>query len=192
MTPSRTIACALAWIALVVALIATSERRDVRPGDPGAPPAAWPTGTTLRPGGVTLVMLVHPRCPCTVVSLEALDDLLRAARGPARAFVLVVVPAGAPVGFEEAAALERARAIAGVTVVVDADGREAARFGARTSGAVVAYDAAGRLRFAGGLTPARGRRGDTPARAALLTFIDGQAVDDSPTAPVFGCPLEDA
>ncbi|MCO5165378.1 MAG: RedB protein [Planctomycetes bacterium] len=191
MTPLRSLACA-AWIALVLALVAASERRDARPGDPGAPAATWPAATSLRPDGTTLVLLVHPRCPCTAASLDALEDVLRAARGPVRAYVLVVVPAGAPVGFEEAAALDRARAIGGAVAVVDPDAREATRFGARTSGALLAYDAAGRLRFAGGLTPGRGRRGDTPARAALLSLIADKTGSDRPTAPVFGCPLEDS
>ena len=75
--------------------------------------------------------------------------------------------------------------------MVDVDGREAALFGARTSGHVVAFDPAGRRTFAGGLTPARGRRGDGPGRLALLALLSGPSATSRPASdsPVFGCPL---
>lgn len=184
-------ALSTAWICLVVALVLASVRRDSAPGDAGAPPPDWPIATTLRPDldGPTLVMVAHPRCPCTLASLDALERLLAGASRPVRAYLLLTVPEGATPEFASGEALERARRLSGVIVVLDADGRETARFGARTSGHVLAFDADGHLRFAGGITPSRGHRGDAPGRRALAALLAGAPAVDA--APVFGCPLED-
>jgi hypothetical protein len=56
---------------------------------------------------------------------------------------------------------------------------------------VILYDAAGRLRFSGGITAARGHAGDNLGRSAIVELLEG----DSPTAtatPVFGCSLLEA
>jgi hypothetical protein len=77
-----------------------------------------------------------------------------------------------------------------VTVLDDVDGTEARRFGALTSGQVVVYDADGRLRFSGGITPARGHAGDNAGRSAIIALLEG-ASSASVETPVFGCSLLD-
>jgi hypothetical protein len=75
-----------------------------------------------------------------------------------------------------------------VSVRIDEAGREAARFGATTSGHVLLYDRGGRLRFSGGITASRGHVGDNAGRAALLgLLIHGET--ERERTPVFGCPL---
>lgn len=199
-TPRYTAAvCSILWIGLIVGSILLTERRDSTPGDAGSPATAWPAATALLPlrDGWTLVMQAHAQCPCTVASLGELERLLGELQGqPLRTYVLVVCPEGsASADFAEGDTLERARALRDrnpdVAVVIDADGREAARFGARTSGQVTLFDATGRLRFAGGLTPSRGRRGDGPGRDAILEIFDDSAhLDSHGAAAVFGCPLQ--
>lgn len=178
----------LVWTALVGIALALQMVRDARPGDAGASPRCWPRETTLPrdPEGVTLVFLAHPRCPCTPASLEELRAVLEAAPGRVRAHVLVVRPAGARPGFEEGAVWAKARSIPGVVPLLDREGAEAARFGARTSGHVAAYDRHGLLVYAGGITRAKGHAGDNPGRRALLAAIGGRSA--LPGA-VFGCPL---
>ena len=78
--------------------------------------------------------------------------------------------------------------IPGVRVLVDVDGREAARFGARTSGTVLVYSPHGALLFAGGITASRGHSGDNLGRDAVVTILDRGQPDRTAT-PVFGCPL---
>ena len=43
-------------------------------GTTGAPPRQWPAGSAMQPNGKrpTLMMFIHPRCPCTQASLEGL------------------------------------------------------------------------------------------------------------------------
>jgi hypothetical protein len=78
-----------------------------------------------------------------------------------------------------------------VAVAIDPDGREARAFGARTSGHVFAYDASGQLRFAGGVTAARGHEGGNPGLDRLTAALGGWRGGDALSSPVFGCPLED-
>lgn len=140
-------------------------------------------------------MLVHPRCPCSAASLEELDRVMARAGDRVAAQVVVVTPPGLATNEHDADLPRRAAAIRGVTVVHDANGVEADRFGVATSGQTLLYAADGRLLFAGGLTPSRGHEGDNAGRDAVLAslFTPG-AVDDaaSPTTPVYGCPLEPA
>lgn len=82
---------------------------------------------------------------------------------------------------------QKAADIPAVTPVMDRGGMLQRVFGAETSGSVAVYDAAGRLQFNGGLTAARGQRGDSPGRLSLISLIEtGEAAR---MTPVFGCPL---
>jgi hypothetical protein len=77
-----------------------------------------------------------------------------------------------------------------VDLRIDEGGAEARRFGAATSGQALLYDAAGRLVFSGGITPARGHSGDSAGRDAIIRWVErGTAPQKS--AFVFGCSLHD-
>jgi hypothetical protein len=83
-----------------------------------------------------------------------------------------------------------AQSIPGATLFDDLAGAAAASFHARASGETLFYDSAGQLAYQGGLTPARGHRGESAGCSALESAIAGL-----PTAqrqfPVFGCSLRD-
>ncbi len=75
-----------------------------------------------------------------------------------------------------------------LTIRPDPGGEEARRFGVATSGHVLLYDPGGRLLFSGGITSARGHRGDNRGRDAVLDRMLGRAAGTA-ESPVFGCPL---
>ena len=130
------------------------------------------------------MVFVHPHCPCTRAALpELLATLSEAHAGSVR--VVYVRPADVPAGWERTRSWEIAAA-AGVEVVVDADGSEAAAEGAETSGYAVARDATGRVAFRGGI--GRGRAGANPGLLAVADVLAGR-VPAASEAPVFGCPL---
>ncbi len=162
------------------------------PGTLGAAPTDWPDAGPLRPqpGRFNLLLFAHPHCPCTRASLEELSRVAARASDKVNVRVLFVRPPGAPDGWERTGAWTTATAIPGVRVGVDEDGREACRFGARTSGQVLLYDPRGRLVFRGGITDGRGHQGDNPGRHALLARLAGEEETPGET-PVFGCPLFD-
>jgi hypothetical protein len=160
-------------------------------------PAQWPVAARIaraadRP---TLVMALHPDCPCSRASVNELSVLLAQARQKPAVQVIVCRPDGAPAGWEDSDLVRSARAIPGVTVSIDNGGADAAAFGATTSGQVVLCDAQGHVLFSGGITDGRGHEGDNPGLDAALAAL-GEPNSTSPaatpamrTTPVYGCPL---
>jgi hypothetical protein len=159
-------------------------------GAPGVPAARWPVGSVLPPPAdrPTLLLIAHPQCPCTRASIGELDRLMTRLRDRVSAQVLVFKPREFPEGWERTEVWSAAERIPGVTVRVDVDGLEAARFGAATSGQVLLYDSGGRRRFSGGITTARGHRGEGLGQARIAAIVDGRLKEEF-TTRVFGCAL---
>jgi hypothetical protein len=178
------------WLALVAAGSAVLLNYGLTPGAAGAPPPRWPRSSalTLDRHEPTLVMVVHPRCPCSRASLDELLSLVTAARGRVKAYVLFVRPPGVEPGWEHSGLWRQAAAIPAVTVMSDDLGREATRFGAATSGQAMLYDRGGALEFSGGITAARGFYGDNAGASAIAAML-ANAKARSGHAPVYGCPL---
>jgi hypothetical protein len=166
---------------------------DVSPGGLGTPQGAWPAGAAVSraPEGRTIITFLHPKCPCTRATVS---QLLRTLQGHPDLHLVAVsfVPpeGGRNAGWQEGAyvrAIRQARPDA--DIVYDAGGAEAVRFGALTSGTVVAYDPQGREMFRGGITDRRGGDGDNPGLRQLDRIVRGGRAGAAATSPVFGCPL---
>jgi hypothetical protein len=159
-----------------------------QPGAQDEAPARWPVEVLVPrdAGRPTLVMLVHPSCPCTRASVADLERLMASVSSRVSAVVLFALPDGAP---EPAtgALWASVSAIAGVTAIVDPRGAMAARFGARTSGQVVLYGESGDRLFQGGLTPSRGHEGDSAGADAIAALLRGEA--SARRTDVYGCAL---
>jgi hypothetical protein len=135
----------------------------------------------------TLLIFLHPRCPCSRASLDELAIILDRCGDRVSAHAVVFRPRPdrgdwlpSPV---DAALAE----IPGLVVHPDR-GDEARIFGVATSGHVLLFDTRGDLIFSGGITPGRGERWDSAGRAALLGRIMGER-GEGPEPPVFGCSL---
>ena len=159
-------------------------------GDIGNSPQGWPAAShlSLFPDAATLVLSVHPHCPCTRASVVELNDLMLALRGRLKAYVLVIKPGDFPEGWEKTDILSSAKRIPGVEVLTDLDGAEAAKFGARTSGQAMLFDSGGRLMFNGGITEGRGHIGDNPGLQRIISLVKTGKADKN-NSLVFGCPL---
>jgi hypothetical protein len=186
----------LAWLAAVLIGMVGMVRYQTRPGEVARDvnvqtPAHWPTAVRMprdarRP---TLVMSLHPHCPCSRASVRELAMLMSRADGRVDARVLFVQPNGAPSDWLNTDLWNEANAIPRVTVTVDLDGADSRALGATTSGAIVLYDPSGALRFAGGITDGRGHEGDNAGLDAILALLRDQTPRTTST-PVFGCPLQ--
>jgi hypothetical protein len=133
-------------------------------------------------------MFAHPHCPCTRASVGELAQIMAHALGKVNAYVLFVKPPNAPAGWDDTELRASAAAIPGVTVVTDENGKEAARFGAETSGHTLVFDRSGTLVFSGGITVSRGHAGDNAGESAVIAVLSQQAIERTRT-PVFGCSL---
>jgi hypothetical protein len=162
------------------------------PGARGTAPLRWPSNSRLlRPAGkFTLVMLMHPNCPCSRASLAELEGLMTQLQGKLAPFVLFSKPGASPTEIQSSELWQKAAAIPGTSVVYDDRAAEAEQFGAAVSGETLLYDPKGRLAFSGGLTISRGHRGVNPGVDAVLLKVGGDTSGPA-YAPVFGCALHD-
>jgi hypothetical protein len=178
------------WLLLVTGGMISLAAYKSTAGEQLPAPALWPAASKLaRTAGVkTLVMMSHPKCPCTRASLTELEALLTQYRERLTVYVLFVRPKGTPFEWTKTDLWQTASHIRGVHVVVDDNSVEADRFKGLTSGEVVLYDAEGRLEFNGGITGARGHVGDNLGLTRILAFLRGEETDRA-DSPVFGCPL---
>src|SRR5262249_1428374 len=157
-----------------------------------AAPIDWPARTRIprAPDGPTLVVFLHPRCPCSAATVAELAELLRTTPARPAVHVVIVRPPGVGPGWEGDLALDVARRLRGADVMLDEDGVEVRRFDAHTSGQVLLYSAAGRLQFKGGVTRGRGELGESAGRVRLRAILEGR-VPDATESKVFGCALLD-
>lgn len=178
------------WLAAVMWGSLALVRYESAGGPDRVAPSDWPRGSKIARSGdtPTLVIFVHPECPCTRASLGELARILAHCPGRVRAFVLVVDETGCSREAATAPIWRVAAAVQGVNVLPDPKGVEARVFQALTSGRTLLYSAAGRLLFAGGITGARGHAGDNDGSAAVSALLRGGKAERL-TTPVFGCPL---
>lgn len=183
------------WAAAVVYGTVSLWRYEAAAGAPANPPNHWPAETRAirRSGLPSLVLLIHPHCPCTRATIGELAKLMTDCSGKLTATVLVLHPAGMPAGWEKTGLWSSAAAIPGVTVLSDDDGAESRRFAAATSGQALLYSPDGRLLFSGGITESRGHSGDNAGRSAITSIVLGGGAHLAAPArtPVYGCPLFD-
>lgn len=180
----------VAWLGMVASGFTTLQSFELTPGPLAASACRWPHASRIlldakRP---TLVVFLHPRCPCTRATLDELAEIVRATRGRLSIHVLFIRPARFPDDWARTGQWARARAMDGVRVHVDVGGVEAARLGAETSGEVFLYGPGEDLLFRGGITWSRGAAGESVGRNLIISFATlGTA--ESHNTPVYGCAL---
>ena len=179
------------WLAAIGWGLALSIDHDARPSSPSTPPPVWPPGSTVARTAkrATLLMFVHPYCPCTRASIAELARVLEQTAEPVSTHILFIKPDKDKLSIpDDSESWNLAREIPGADLRWDDDSREAKLFQAKTSGQILLYDARGRLTFKGGITASRGHAG--PSRSSeLLTGILQSAETSGTEAPVFGCSL---
>ncbi len=165
-------------------------RYEATAGQSGSVQKHWPESSLLprRANQSSLTMFAHPHCPCTRASLNELANIL--ADQPRFGSIRVVfsVPVDATPEWFDTEVVRLAKSMKGVEIVFDDGGRISTRFGAQTSGHTLLYDAAGDLKFSGGITGLRGHEGPNRGRTTVT------ALGQNPRGPaqasvVFGCAL---
>lgn len=193
MKPAFTVglgAASVAWIFAVLAGTTLLLQHDYAECPVGPISGQWPKvqEVGLDSQKDTLLMFVHPRCPCTRASINELNRIMARANGDLVAHALFVLPHSLPQSWAETGKWFTARSIPGVTVQTDLDGKLASAFGAKTSGYVVLYNSRGQLLFQGGITSTRGHEGDNLGEDAILAYATGKDPGIHRT-PVYGCLL---
>jgi hypothetical protein len=180
----------LAWAGVVVGGLCGLASYEAKPGKTATAPETWPIASKVAPksGQYTLILAVHPMCPCSKASVAELAKILALCKGKITACVLVFTPENDPEHWNDSGLIATLKQIPDVCVILDPGGIEAARFGAKTSGHALLYGPDRRKRFSGGITLTRGHEGDNPGASAIESFVLGNTSRVT-TTPVFGCPI---
>ena len=181
------------WLALVLTGSFFLLQYAQSPGADGTIPDRWPGTIQLSHDGnhPTLIMFIHPRCPCSRATLGELEVLMARCQGKLDAQVWFLQPAGMSEVWVKTDLWRSAEVIPGVTVHRDEGGMEARRFHAETSGQAALYDSDGTLMFQGGITISRGHAGDNAGLTAVAALVAHEPSRIIKTA-VYGCALADA
>lgn len=185
----------LLWVAAAVGGAKWLNEYAFTPGDLGAGPEHWPVGVDVVRSATraTLVVAMHPGCPCSRATLSELDTILARSADRLEARV-IFVPVATPGPVEESDLFRQAGMLPRVSVLVDTDGSRLRAFGLLTSGETRLFRADGTLAVRGGITLSRGHVGDNPGRQAILAALRAEEVcgdGRQGTQPVFGCALFD-
>jgi hypothetical protein len=179
------------WVSAMLAGLFFLQQYKREAGDAARAPTRWPVASAIvRPTDrSTLVVTIHPKCPCTRATLSELSRILPMAGEKLKTVILVGRPPGVEPGWEKTDLLVTARALPGVEVLIDDNLVQVHHFGSFTSGQALLYSPEGALLFAGGLTPERGHEGDSVGKASVLALVQGQP-SLAQTSKVFGCSLD--
>ncbi|MCC9609276.1 hypothetical protein LOC68_06035 [Blastopirellula sp. JC732] len=156
---------------------------------------AWPqeADLTLAPDRPTVLLFLHPRCPCSVASLTELEQAIAATPAELRPSVLVIatVPEQYDAKWTDTKTIAQSESLPGASVLFDVGGRESQKFGAASSGHVMAFAPSGDLLYSGGVTQSRGHEGINLGRVSLTEALAGNHAEpeEAATLPVFGCRL---
>ena len=185
------------WVVAVVLGMTLLWRYKPSAGAPDSAPAHWPSASLVERSPVlpTLVMFVHPKCACSRASIAELSRLMTDVQGRAsapRSSSLRARRARGGLGGGPTSGAARRRSL-GVSVRLDADGAEAARFGAIVSGTTMLYGIDGSLLFHGGnhVFP-RPRGGDNAGRWRITSLVNVGKADLLAQSPTYGCDLQSA
>lgn len=182
------------WLLLAVGGLALLSNYEGTAGPSVQALPQWPSTSKLTlPPHYTLVLAIHPQCPCTRATLDELALLL--ARCPQlSAQLLFLHPQNFDDTWVKSDLWQRAQAMPRVHCISDLNGTEAALFHATTSGTALLYSSDGRLLFEGGITPARGHAGDNAGVDTIVSITHRPQPSDHTSVTrtnVYGCPLYD-
>lgn len=178
----------IVWVFLLGGGWAALSRYENTPGQTPTPLQQWPTATKMsRTAGLpTMVVFLHPHCPCSRATITQLSVIMAHVQSKVRTQVLFAKLPGMTQDWVETGLFKSALRIPGVQVMVDENGTEAKIFHARVSGQVLLYDGMGQLVFNGGITSSRGHEGDNTGQDAVIGFLTKGIITAKQT-PSFGC-----
>lgn len=181
------------WLVAVIGGTLTIAAYSNTPGPNIQTVVNWPANTTAMQSvdSPTVVLFLHPKCPCSWSTLREFERALGDDSGLAEIRIGLFCPAGKPDVWTDTKLSKFAEKIHPGSTFVDRSATEAKRFGVLTSGHVMAFSASGKRLFSGGITTSRGHDGENRGSLALRSVFQG---DDRPFVeqPVFGCPIIDS
>lgn len=157
------------------------------PASANAGPLVWPGLGLPRGAGHTLVVSIHPQCPCTRATVEELA-VINTHCPSLHMDLLFIKPQGMRDSWLKSDTWSKAQKFPRCSVIADEDGHLSAAMHALSSGQANLYDPRGHLIYSGGITAGRGHVGDNAGVESILALANGNRAEQN-RRPVFGCPL---
>ena len=190
------------WLAAIVASFYFLGVYENSPGKLGTIPEKWlkTSQIAITRQKPTLLVFLHPRCPCSKATLGALEIVISRSINPCEIIVVFYTPKDEKENWYQTHLFYNTQKISrflqqnkpgtALNIYIDLEAQEAKKFGVRTSGTVLLYDQTHSLRFHGGITLSRGHfdSGDNFGVNAVVNILNNKATKITQT-PVFGCSI---
>jgi len=189
-TPRRILLLVAIWLFLLGVGSWKVAQYATQPGAAAPVSTGWPRHSSLLFSNLkyNLLVFVHPECPCSEATIAELASLQPQLASSTKISVVFVRPAGYSSEIEKSSLWQLASTLKNTTLKIDENGEEALNFATKTSGQVLLYSATGQLQFRGGITAARGHRGENLGSLSIISLVSGhKAVAES--TRVLGCSL---
>ncbi len=151
---------------------------------------SWPNNSKLKldPRLDTLLIFVHPHCPCSRASVAELNKLLTSFHQKLHTIVIFSKPKSKDDVWLKSDLWTKAESLPGAIIYVDDDNEEAKKFMTNTSGEVLLFKSNGTLVYHGGITGSRGHEGDNKGKTLISNYLKtGRMPGEEGQA--FGCSL---
>jgi hypothetical protein len=181
---------AMIWTTAMVCGWISLNRYKFTPQPIVEAPVAWPeeAGMSLANDRPTLVMFLHPACPCSKATLAELERLKAQMDTPCVLHLVMVLSKEYADNWQDTPLQRQAAALRKVNVIQDWDGRIADAFSASTSGETYLYSPQGALLYHGGLTNGRGHEGFASGQEQILSALQTLSPQNQGDK-VYGCRL---
>ena len=178
-----------AWGVLIAGGLLWMTAYSMSPGDTSTPLLKRPDNTEISfsDNQSTLLVFLHPRCPCTRPTIAALERLM------VRKHDIVLqpvfyLPSTKTTEWTQDEYWDRLIALGAHQPAIDIDGHLAHKFHATTSGHALLFSTDGLVQFSGGITSGRVHEGDSLGLTMLTRVLDGIPVSEA-SFPVYGCSI---
>lgn len=180
----------ITWAVVVISGFALMMEEEFTPVPSALAASDFPAGSLvpLARDQPTLLVFLHPQCPCSRATMRELERLLGQTQDKIAVTIIFTIPKGTPPDWEKGDLWNWANALPGARVARDVDGITTRQFHVIGSGSTLLYAPSGHLLFSGGITASRGEEGDNPGETAIADFVLHGHADVTHT-PVFGCSL---
>lgn len=178
-----------AWLAIIAAGSYILMKYEYTPSGRNSSIMRLPVDTKLKLSEpLSLVMFLHPDCPCSAASLRNLIQLQKMTQDRYALHLFFYKPSEFPDSWVKTSLWETAHTLKSARIYVDIAAVEARRFNAVTSGETFMLANDGTLLFTGGLTRGRGVDGKNPGLAYLSQPVN-RLQKTIVKQPIFGCSL---
>lgn len=177
-----------AWFCTAVFLFAKLAMYSQSPGAQATPPLAAVANIHPNPDRYTLVVSVHPKCPCTQSTFYELERLVpKVDNNIDFVFYIFTTQESPESWFNDSSAHIQTRFPDSV-IHKDIDAVSATRIGSMISGSTVLYNPDGYPVFWGGVTSGRGHSGDNLGSDSIIAIVNDREPPRTTTL-VYGCEI---